>query len=140
MTSIGGAGVLPVKIPTGLTGGLSYIANADLIFSNTYYKRVAVFKFPWQTMYISDGSNHSMVGMNGAINTNDIIIYGIKPDSNTNTRFHARHNKSINSLYLDGHASSMTAMEFPRDPTSLPSAMPNVNLFWRGTQNGGGAY
>jgi prepilin-type N-terminal cleavage/methylation domain-containing protein/prepilin-type processing-associated H-X9-DG protein len=140
MTSIGGAGALPAKIPTGLTGGLSYIANADLNFSNTYYKRVAVFKFPSQTMYISDGSNHSMLGLSGAINTNDIIIYGINPLPTGNTRFHARHNKSINSLYIDGHAASMTANEFPRDPTSLPSAMANVNLFWRGTQNGGGAY
>ena len=140
MSSIGGAGALPTKIPTGLTGGLSYIANAELDFSSTYYKRVAVFKFPSQTMYISDGSNHSMVGHSGAIGSNDIMTYGITPDATANTRFHARHNKSINSLYIDGHAVSMTAKEFPRDSTGLTSTMPNVNLFWRGTQNGGGAY
>lgn len=145
MTSIGGAGALPTKIPTGLTEGLSFIVNADLSFSNTYYKRISVFRFPSQTMYLSDGTNHWQIGNNGAVGTNNILLNGISPEANSSTRFHARHNRAINSLYLDGHAGSMTANELPR-ATTLPASSPisgtsrDINLFWRGTENGGGAY
>jgi prepilin-type N-terminal cleavage/methylation domain-containing protein/prepilin-type processing-associated H-X9-DG protein len=145
MTSLGAAGALPTKIPTGLPGGLSYIINADLSFSATFYKRISVFRFPSQTMYLSDGTNHFQIGNNGAVGANDIMINGISAESNTSTRFHARHNRVINSLYLDGHAGSMTAGEFPR-ATTLPATSPisgstrDINLFWRGTEAGGGAY
>lgn len=145
MTGLGGAGASPTKIPTGLPGGLSFIINADLSFSATYYKRISVFRFPSQTMYLSDGTNHWQIGNNGAVGASDIMINGISPDSNTSTRFHARHNRVINSLYLDGHAGSMTAREFPR-ATTLPATSPisgstrDINLFWRGTEDGGGAY
>jgi prepilin-type N-terminal cleavage/methylation domain-containing protein/prepilin-type processing-associated H-X9-DG protein len=145
MASVGAAGALPAKIPTGLTGGLSYLANSDMNNYNTYFKRISVFRFPAQTMYLSDGTNHYyMFGNNGTVGTFDILINGISPYANANTRYHARHSGAINSLYLDGHAGSMTAKEVPR-ATTLPASSPisgtttEINIFWRGTEAGTGA-
>ena len=84
MTSIGAAGDPPLKVPTGLTGGLSYIANADLYYSANYFKRMSAFKLPSQTMYLSDGTNHWCVGHSGVVSTNDILIYGSSQNADPN--------------------------------------------------------
>jgi prepilin-type N-terminal cleavage/methylation domain-containing protein/prepilin-type processing-associated H-X9-DG protein len=148
MTSVGSAGTWPTKLPTGLPGGISYLANSDLNFSNIDFIRASVFKFPSQTMYLSDGTNHYfMLGHAQTITTYDILINGSSLYANTNTRYHARHNRSINSLYLDGHASSMTVRELPRSSATLPAKISiatlsgsykDVNIFWRGTEDGSG--
>lgn len=149
MTSIGAAGDPPDKIPTGLTGGLSYIANADLYYSNNFFKRMSAFKLPSQTMYLSDGTNHWCVGHSGVVSTYDILIYGSSQNADPNyTRYHARHNRAMNSLYIDGHASSMTVREIPRSSASLPAntttnlplsgSISDINIFWRGSATGTG--
>lgn len=149
MTSIGAAGEPPLKVPTGLTGGLSYIANSDLYYSANYFKRISAFKQPSQTMYLSDGTNHWCVGHSGVVSTNDILIYGSSQNADPNyTRYHARHNKAMNSLYIDGHASSMTVREIPRSSVSLPAntttnlplsgSISDINIFWRGSATGAG--
>ncbi|OGV52853.1 MAG: hypothetical protein A2017_16955 [Lentisphaerae bacterium GWF2_44_16] len=140
MTSIGAPGTWPAKIPTGLMGGLSYLANSDLNYYLIYFKKMSAFKLPSKTMFLSDGTNHYwMLGHGSTIDTYDILINGITQYANSNTRYHARHNGLINSLYLDGHASSLSAKNLPRDPGGLPSSMTEVNIFWRGTENGSGA-
>ncbi len=133
MTSVGVAGALPSRIPTGLPGGLSYLCNNELNNYRIYFKKMSVFKYPSETMYLSDGTNHYyMIGHEGVIGANDILTYGTAPDSVIKTLYHARHNRAINSLYLDGHAGSMPAFNFPRDGNGIPAASDEVKIFWRG--------
>ncbi|OQA86566.1 MAG: Type II secretion system protein G precursor [Lentisphaerae bacterium ADurb.Bin242] len=127
MTSIGGSGSFPVRIPGGLPEGLSYLANQDLASypDVTYYRKITYFGFPSKTMFLSDGSRHFALGMAYAIGTRDISIDA----TDSGSRYNARHRNTINSLFIDGHASNFIASNFPR--SSFPSER-EANIFWRG--------
>jgi len=141
MTSVGSPGDLPDKIPTGLTEGISYLGNGDLCFYDSYYKTINRFKYPSKTHFIMDGTNHYVMYGYGNLVDFDIRIYGVSPEKTSNTRWHARHNKSLNALLLDGHAENYTLETVPIDWSdfAMPTANQEVNIFWRGTLSGLGA-
>ena len=127
-------------IKGGLPGGLSYLRNSDVDFSNLTFKKNTVFKFPSQTLYCGEGSgNANAIGYSAAVGTNDFrtpYIPGVSA-----TKYIARHNKSINTLFLDGHAETFATTTFPIDyaDATLPVSIMSVNIFWRGTANGASA-
>lgn len=127
-------------IPGGLPGGLSYLRNSDIDFSGTYFKKSTVFKYPSQTAYAGDGSgNANAIGYSAAVGGNDFrmpYIPGTSP-----TKYLARHNNIINSLLLDGHCETFSAVTFPIDfsDNTMPVSIKSVNIFWRGTADGASA-
>jgi prepilin-type N-terminal cleavage/methylation domain-containing protein/prepilin-type processing-associated H-X9-DG protein len=127
-------------IKGGLPGGLSYLRNSDVDFSNLSFKKNTVFKFPSRTLYCGDGSgNANAVGYTYAVGANDFrtpYILGV-----SSSKYLARHNKSINTLFLDGHSDNFTWTTFPVDYTdaSMPVSIMGVNIFWRGTPSGASA-
>jgi prepilin-type N-terminal cleavage/methylation domain-containing protein/prepilin-type processing-associated H-X9-DG protein len=135
-TYMGTTGVA-ATIKGGLPGGLSYLRNADIDYSGLFFKKNKSFKFPSQTLYSGDGSgNANAVGYANAVGANDFrtpYVVGV-----SNTKYLARHNKSINTLFLDGHADNFTWTTFPVDYTdaTMPVTLKNVNIFWRGNPLG----
>jgi prepilin-type N-terminal cleavage/methylation domain-containing protein len=57
MTSIGAPGAWPLKVPTGLTNGLSYLCNGELNYYLQKCKRITKFHYPGQTHFMMDGTN-----------------------------------------------------------------------------------
>lgn len=127
-------------IKGGLPGGLSYLRNSDVDFSNLPFKKNTVFKFPSRTLYSGEGSgNANALGYSAAVGANDFrtpYVVGV-----SNTKYLARHNKSINTLLLDGHAETFATTTFPIDyaDATMPVSIMSVNIFWRGTANGASA-
>ncbi len=126
-------------IPTGLPGGLGYLLNGSP-YHYTRYKKILKFKSPSSTCFMMDGTNHwylleysSFAGPDY-----DILVYGVGTTKMGHTRYWARHSKTINVLYLDGHAKNLPVKAVPRkypyhyipsDPTSVPH---DLQIFWYG--------
>lgn len=142
-TYMGTTSVAALLIPGGLPSGLSYQRNADIDYYKLYFKKSKSFKFPSQTLYAGDGSGSTTagnpapyaVGYANAVGTNDFRTPYIVGGS---AKYLARHNKSINSLLLDGHAENYSTTKFPIDYTdaTMPVSIKNVNTFWRGNPSG----
>jgi len=118
-----------------LVGGLGYLHNGDMSFYNTPYKRLTAFRQPSRTMYASDGTNHWV----GAYPNSASMLL---PYTST-TRYHARHQGSANSLFLDVHAQNYSLASASSEPwrgtgTTLPATEEGVNWFWRGSADGSG--
>ncbi len=141
MSSVGTSGDYPSRIPGGLKKGLSYITNSELLYYNKTGKKIKSFTQSSKTMYLSDGGGHYRgLGYASAVNTLNILI--LRGDT-TAGKYEARHQASINSLLLDGHAENYRALSFPVDSAdfTLPvTGNIRVNTFWRGHPNGVGAF
>ncbi|MFA5646013.1 MAG: prepilin-type N-terminal cleavage/methylation domain-containing protein [Candidatus Ratteibacteria bacterium] len=109
-----------------LKEGLSYLHNGDLMYYQKAYQKVTKFKFSPRTAILIEGSNHWTCGYTASVV--DTKIAG--------TCLIRRHNQSINVLFLDLHAENL--QDLPKDPTktSMPTTLPAVNIFWRGTPTG----
>lgn len=137
MSGLGTSGTLPSRIPGGLTGGISYLGNGGLQYYQTPFRKQERYEYQDRTMALMDGANHWFM-LSYAPNT--YFAYGVDGVQTSSTRYVARHLKRMNALYLDGHSSTMAAQDYPHeagDPT-MPTSTEPVNLFWRGTKNGGG--
>jgi len=103
-----------------------------------FFKKVFKFKYPTETMFMMDGTKHyQMLGAWMSIR----YIHMITPAVSGSTRWHARHEKTINALLLDGHVQNYPYRNLPTGFPNfgLPHANRDVNVFWRGTGDGGGA-
>ncbi len=105
-----------------LKKGLGYPFNGDLMYYQKGYQKITLFKRPFKTMLLADGSNHWVAGYTAP--TLDVRASG--------TCWLRRHNSNINVLFLDMHVEIMK--DLPRDPNdaSMPTAITDVNYFWRG--------
>jgi prepilin-type processing-associated H-X9-DG protein len=106
--------------------------NAELYYySHEYYKNITKFKSPSDTAYLMDGTNHWLSGyaFNAASN---VLVYGVGSTKVTSTRYWARHNKSIDVLFLDGHSKNRSAKSLPNSGPTLLVANHEVKIFWRG--------
>lgn len=130
-------------IPGGLKGGLSYMQNLEICYFNTFFKKTKSFKNPSQTLYAAEGSGNSASSYGKAVGIYNIAIpyYAGSPE-----KFIARHNKSISTMQLDGHAEIFTTVTFPVNLgyTALPIpaaalTAKSVNTFWRGRPDGSAA-
>jgi len=138
MTSVGAVGsqaqyAAGIRLPTGLLEGVSYLANAELYYYHAPFKKSNSFKYPSRTMYASDGGGHYyMQSYARAVGAYDVKI--LRTPSNVDSKFEARHSKSINSLLLDGHVNRYNVNDFPidRTDTALPVPDNDVDIFWRG--------
>jgi prepilin-type processing-associated H-X9-DG protein/prepilin-type N-terminal cleavage/methylation domain-containing protein len=136
LTSLGASGALPTRIPGGMPGGLGYQINGDLHYYNTSYRKAERYTYHDRTMILMDGTNHWLK----AYDPTNYFTYGLAGQVTTATRHHARHGGRLNVLYLDGHAGSLPGTAYPHDPsdTTMPTAIQDVNVFWRGTLIGTG--
>ncbi len=120
-----------------LSKGFGYLHNAELSYYQTvFFKPLTAFKRPSSTMYAADGTGHWIASFTGA----NMMLQPLAAA----TRFHARHERSSNALFLDGHVTNFkfTDILTPpwRDLNNLALANADidkeVNWFWRGTVNG----
>ncbi len=133
-----------VPAPAVLKGGLSYLVNSDLSYFNTYFKKTKAFMFPSKTLYAADGSGNNVASYIRAVGIYNIAI---PYKSGSTEKFIAIHNNTINTLQLDGHTENYTTTTFPVNLAYAALPIPvaasdakTVNVFWRGTYNGTGAY
>ena len=127
-------------VPSGMPGGLCYLVNSGLYYWHEYYKNFTKFKSPSSTCYMMDGTSHYyLLGYSyfagGATGKYDILVYGMgRTKVAGHTFYWARHSKTINVLYLDGHAKNMSPKSVPRDygDPADPRNKPDVKLFWWG--------
>jgi len=109
-----------------LKEGLSYLHNGDLMYYQKAYQKVTKFKYPSRIALLIEGANHWTCGY-----TNPVVDAKV-----AGTCIVRRHNQSINVLFLDQHVENLK--DLPKDPAKpgLPTALPEVNIFWRGTPTG----
>jgi prepilin-type N-terminal cleavage/methylation domain-containing protein/prepilin-type processing-associated H-X9-DG protein len=141
MSSVGSSGTYPTRLEGGLKKGISYLRNSELNYYHKKGKKSKSFKQPSMTMYLSDGGGH-YAGQSYARAVGAYNILFLRGEV-TGSKYEARHQESINSLLLDGHAQNYRAAAFPVDltDTSLPVAGNiAVNTFWRGRASGTGAF
>lgn len=126
MTSIGQKGTWPSYTPTGYKEGLSYLGNADLPYYQKPYQKRTKFKYISNTALVIEGSNHWIAGYD-----KPVVDYPI-----SSTHFIRRHDKRINVLFWDLHVETLESL--PKDPnkSTMPTNIPAVNIFWRGTASG----
>jgi prepilin-type processing-associated H-X9-DG protein len=133
MQSIGSPGSWPLKIPTGLTNGLSFLFNAEVKGGNQW-RKTTYYKFPSKTHYMMEGTGNYLPFGYGNLSACYPYIWILKKV--TATRWHARHDKRINALLIDGHAKNYTKKTIPIDTSNFVMGTnpmrDDVKLFWRG--------
>ena len=109
-------------------------------YSANLYKKITKFQYPSKTFFMMDGTNHWFrLGYSYLASPKyDILVYGVGSKRLSRTRYWARHNRTINTLYLDGRANNLPVLNVPRkfpyhyipsDPGPVPH---DVQIFWYG--------